>query len=92
MPSAISISFSPEVEAILLAQAKAQGITVESLVRKTVLQVLTSSDTSGSQQQLSGEAIEQALEDLADLIPEFIPPLSADSLSRTQMYSREDDL
>ncbi|MFN7935544.1 MAG: hypothetical protein U0R19_19595 [Bryobacteraceae bacterium] len=65
MPSAISITFSPDEEAVLLAHAKALGITIESLVCNAVLQRITTSD---SQQQLSGEAMEQALEDLADLI------------------------
>lgn len=41
--------------------------------------------------QLSPEEFDKALEEIADMIPEGIPPLSDEALSRESIYTREDE-
>ena len=42
-------------------------------------------------QRLSVEELEKALEEIADLIPDDVPPISDESLSRESIYTREDE-
>ena len=91
MPLTLPIDLTPEEQATLLATASAQGITVEALLRKAIIQILPPAQNSIPQPQLRGEEIERAFEELADLIPESVPPLSNDNLRRENLYSREDD-
>lgn len=39
----------------------------------------------------AAEELDRALEEAADLIPEGVPPLSDDAMSRESIYTREDD-
>ena len=40
---------------------------------------------------LTPEDVDQGLEEAADLIPEGIPPLSDEAMSRESIYTREDE-
>ena len=44
-----------------------------------------------SPKQLTAEEVDKGLEEAAGLIPEGIPPLSDEALSRESIYTREDD-
>jgi len=91
MPT-VPVPLTSEEEAALIAQAKAQGITVDSLVRKAVLQVIASGSGASPQSAfaLSAEEFDKAFDEIADMIPEDAPPLS-DALSRESIYTREDE-
>ena len=92
MPT-VPVPLTSEEEAALVAQAKAQGVSVDSLVRKAILQIISSSSGTSSQPAFpsTAEEFDKALDEIADLIPEDIPPLSDAALSRESIYSREDD-
>ena len=40
---------------------------------------------------LTAEEFDKAFDEIADIVPEDIPPLSDDALSRGIVYTREDD-
>jgi hypothetical protein len=91
MPATIPITVTPEEQATLIARAEAQGVSVDALVRKAVLQIIHPAEATPLHQQLRGEDLERVFEELADLVPDSVPPLSAESLRRENLYSREDD-
>jgi hypothetical protein len=91
MLATIPITVTPEEQATLLARAEAQGVSVDALVRKAVLQIIDPGEGTAAPQQLRGEDLEKAFEELANLVPDSVPPLSAESLRRENLYSREDD-
>lgn len=92
MAATISITVTPEEEATLLARATAEGVTVDALVRRAVLQIIYPADSTPVARQFSGHEIEEAFEELSALVPDSVPPLPAESLRRENIYSREDDL
>lgn len=91
MPATIPVTVTPEEQATLLARAKAQGVSVDALVRKAVLQIIYPAEATPFPRQLRGEELERAFEELADLVPDSVSPLSAESLRRENLYSREDE-
>lgn len=91
MPATIPVTITPEEQETLLARARAQGVSVDALVRKAVLQIIYPGERTPSAQQLRGEDLERAFEELADLVPDSVPALSVESLRRENLYSREDD-
>lgn len=91
MAATIPVKVSLEEQATLLAKAEAQGVSVDALFRKALLQILNSVEAGPGGQQLPGEDLERAFVELADLVPSSAPPLSAESLRRENLYSREDD-
>lgn len=91
MPATIPVTVTPEEQAALLARAKAQGVSIDALVRNAILQIIYPAEAKQSQQQLRAEALAHAFEDLADIVSESVPPISAESLRRENMYSREDE-
>jgi len=91
MPATIPVTVTSEEQATLLARAKAQGVSVDTLVRKAVLQIIYPGEGTPAPQQLRGEDLERAFEEIADLVPDSVSPLSAESLRRENLYSREDD-
>lgn len=91
MQATIPITVTPEEQATLVAQAKVRGMSVDALVRKAVLQIIDPSSAERSEPQLRGEDMERAFEELADLVPSSVPPVSSESLRREYMYSREDE-
>jgi hypothetical protein len=44
-----------------------------------------------SPKQLTAEEVDKRLEEAAGLIPDGIPPLSNEAMSRESIYTREDD-
>ena len=91
MPT-VPVPLTSEEEAALIAQAKAQGVSVDSLVRKAVLQIISSGSTLTPQPAfpLTAEEFDKTFDEIADLIPENVPPLSDAALSRESIYTRED--
>ena len=88
----VLVPLTSEEEAALIAQAKAQGVSVDSLLRKAVLQIISASPETRSQLPVqTAEEFDKAFEEIADMIPEGIPPLSDEALSRESMYTREDE-
>ena len=92
MPT-VPVPLTSEEEAALIAQAKAQGVSVNSLVRKAVLQMISSSSGTSLQAALplTAEEFDKAFDEIADLIPKDAPTLSDAALSRENIYTREDD-
>jgi hypothetical protein len=90
MTVTVPVSLSSDEQAALQLQADAQGVSVDSLLRKAVLTILSAGPASVPVQQLRGADLERAFEELADLIPENVPPIPDDALSREGIYTRED--
>jgi hypothetical protein len=93
MTVTVPIPMTQEEQATLLAHAKARGVSVDSLLRKAVLEVISSSpeEVTTPQQQIRAEELDQAFEEIADMIPDGIPPLPKEALSRESIYTREDE-
>ena len=87
----IPVPLSSEEEAALIAQAKAEGVSVNSLLRRAVLQIISAKVDRRVAPHLSVEEFEKAFEEIADMIPKGTPPLSDEALSRESIYTREDD-
>ena len=92
MTVAIPVPLTPEEKSALLAHARAQGVSVDTLLRRAVLQIILPEPCEPSpKNQVSGEELEQAFEQIADLIPDNVPPIPDEALRRENMYSREDE-
>jgi hypothetical protein len=88
----VTVPLTPEEQSALAAQAKAQGISVDALLRQAVLQIiLGTAEAQPPQRQLSGEELERAFEELAELIPENVPAMPDEALRRENLYTREDE-
>ena len=85
----VPVALTAEEEAALVAQATAQGVSVDSLVRKAVLQIIASTPEVKSQ-ELGGEEWEREFEEWLDSLAD-IPTLSDDAISRETIYTREDE-
>jgi hypothetical protein len=83
------IQLTEEEQSALLAQAKAEGVSVDSLLRKAVLQIITAAPHGLSDQQLSPEDFEKAFEEMAEMIPENVPTMPDEALTRESIYTRE---
>jgi hypothetical protein len=83
----ITLELPPDLEARLLAEANARGLSVDEIV-KGYLYHLRPADP---RRRLSATEIDQAFEQAADLIPEGVPPLSNEAMNRESIYTREDD-
>lgn len=86
----VPVSLTPEEEVAVVAQAKAQGVSVDSLLRKAILQFISAS-ASELRSQMSAEEFDRAFDEIADTIPAGIPPFSDEALSRESIYTREDE-
>ena len=83
----ITLELPPDLEARFVAEAKAKGVPVDEVVRA----YLYHAAPERSPTQLTAEEVDRGLEEAADLIPEGIPPLSDEAMSRESIYTREDD-
>jgi len=90
MAVTIPVPLTTEEQAALLAQAKVQGVSVDSLLRKAVLQIIGATPEV-DHRELSAEELDNAFEEAADLIPAGIPMPSDEALSRESIYTREDE-
>jgi hypothetical protein len=89
MTVTIPAPLTSDEQAALVAKAKAQGVSVNSLLRMAVLNIIA--PAPDSKPPISVEEFDKALEEIADMIPPGIPSLSDESLRRENMYTREDE-
>jgi hypothetical protein len=89
MAVTVPVPLTAEEETALLAQAKAQGVTVDSLLRQAVLRII-SADPPVKQDQFSAEQWEKEFEEWLDSLPS-LPTLSDEAISRESIYTREDE-
>jgi len=88
----IPVPLTSEEEAALIAHAKAEGVSVDLLLRRAVLQIISAKlPNELPAPQLNAEEFEKAFEEMADMIPDSVPPLSDEALSRESLYTREDE-
>ena len=85
----VPIALTAEEEAALVAQAKAQGVSVDSLLRKAVLEIIAAPPHVKSP-ELSAEQWEKEFEEWLDSLAD-IPTLSDEAISRESVYTREDE-
>ena len=83
----ITLKLPPDLEARLLAEANERGLPVDEIV-KGYLYHLRAPEPP---RRLSAREVDQGFEEAADLIPEGVPPLSNEAMSRESIYTREDD-
>jgi len=83
----ITLELPPDLEARFVAEAKAKGVPVSELVKV----YLYHAPAELSPKQLTAEEVDRELEEAADLIPEGIPALPDEAMSRESIYTREDD-
>ena len=83
----ITLELPPELEARFVAEAKVKGVPVADVVKA----YLYHATPQPSPKDLTAEQVDRGLEEAADLIPESIPPLSSEAMSRGSIYRREDD-
>ena len=84
----VKIPLTPEEETKLQAQAKVEGVSVDALLRRAVLQIIAAPETGGG--QLSVEQWEKEFEEWLDGLPP-LPTLSEEAISRENIYTREDE-
>ena len=85
----LTTPFTSEEQASLEAQAKSLGVSVDSLLRDAVLQVISRQQVG--QSPLTVEEFDRVFEEIADMIPDGIPAFSDQALSRESIYMREDE-
>ena len=83
----IMLELPPELEARFVAEATAKGVSVGEIVRA----YLYHAPPARNPKHLSADDVERGFEEAADLIPEGLPPLSDEAMSRESIYTREDD-
>lgn len=86
----LTLPLTPAEESKLLAKARSEGTTPESLIRKAIDPILSSVDDSPvrSPQMTAAEA-DKAFEELLDTLPPM-PSLSDRALSRESIYAEDD--
>jgi len=89
MTVTIPVSLTPEEQAALLAQAKAAGVSVDTLLRRAVLQVIAAPLDSDSE-RLTIDEWEKEFNEWLDSLP-TMPTLSDEAISRDSIYTREDE-
>ena len=89
MTVTIPVSLTPEEQAALLAQAKAAGVSVDTLSRRAVLQVIAAPLDSDSE-RLTIDEWEKEFNEWLDSLP-TMPTLSDEAISRDSIYTREDE-
>jgi len=89
MAVTVTVPLTTGEQAALLTRAKVQGVSLDSLLCKAVLQIIGAS-SEVDHRELSAEELDSAFEEAADLIPAGTPSLSDEALSRETIYTRED--
>ncbi len=82
----VTLKIKPELEAGLLAQAEARGMTLEEYLLSVVEGALVPSTPRAA----TGEERAAAFEEWARSHPPFAPPLSDDAVSRESIYRHRD--
>ncbi len=83
----VTLKLPEEFEARLIAEAEAKGVPVGELVTEYLCRTVP----LNNQRQLAAEEIEREIDEIADLLPADVPPLSNAATSRDSIYTREDD-
>lgn len=83
----VTLELPPDLAARLVGEAKEQGLPVDEIV-KAYLYHLRPTEP---RMRVSAKEVDQGFEEAADLIPEGVPPLSKEAVSRENIYTREDD-
>ena len=83
----VTLRLPEEFEARLIAEAEAKGVPVSDVVAEYLYRTVPISNQS----RLTAEEIEKGFEEIADLVPADLPPLSDAATRRDSMYTREDD-
>jgi hypothetical protein len=83
----ITLELPPDLEARFVAEAKATGVHVSEVVRAYLYDAVPRPKPN----RPSVDDIDRALEEAAAIIPEGVPPLSDEAMSRESIYTREDD-
>ena len=89
MAITVPVNLTAAEEAALAARANAEGVSIESLLREAVLNLIAAGqgeDRAG----LTGDQWETELLQWLDSIPD-VPSLSDEALSRESIYTREDE-
>ena len=83
----ITLELPPELEARLVAEADANGVPVDELIRS----YLHRAPSVNIARRISEQDVNRAFDEAADMIPDGTPPLSDEAMSRESIYTREDD-
>jgi hypothetical protein len=86
----VPVPLTPEEQAALVAQAADRGVSVDSLLHQAILQMIAAVPES-HRRHLSAEELDQAFEEMADLIPTGTRSIPDEALSRESIYTREDE-
>ena len=89
MAVTIPVSLTPEEQASLVAQAKAEGVSVDVLLHRAVLQIIAAAPDV-TPQQLTADQWEKEFNEWLDSLP-AMPTLSDEAISRESIYTREDE-
>jgi hypothetical protein len=90
---AVPVNLTPAEEAALAARARAEGVSVESLLRGAVLHLIVTGEDEApakSHAGLSADQWEAELVKWLDGMPDF-QPLSDEAIGREGIYTREDE-
>jgi hypothetical protein len=83
----ITLELPPDLEARFVGEAKAAGVPVSEVVKAYLYHAVPRRDPNLPM----ADDIDRAFEEAAGIIPEGVPPLSDEAMSRGSIYSREDD-
>ena len=89
MAVTVPVPLTSDEEAALVAQAKAQGVSVDALLRQAVLRIISGSAGADSQ-TFSADQWEREFDAWLDSLPDM-PLLSDEAISRESIYTREDE-
>ena len=91
MTVTVPVPMTTEEQAVLQIEAKAQGVSVDSLLHSAVLQIISRSASVSPPQKLSPAEFEKAWKEIADMIPYNVPDIPDEALSRESICTREDE-
>lgn len=83
----ITLELPPDLEARFMAEAKASGVQVSEVVKAYLYHAIP----GRNQKLLTVDEIDEAFDEAAGFIPEGVPALSEEAMSRESIYTREDD-
>jgi hypothetical protein len=89
---AILLELDPEIESRLIAQATAQGISPEILLKTLVEGLLANSSQPTPLTLLPQERTERFVSWAKSHRKNAAPPLSDEAISRESIYTREDEM
>jgi hypothetical protein len=84
----ITLELPSELEARFAAEARKKGLPISEIVKAHLLNQVAAPVRP---EQMAPEDIDKAFEEIADMIPETIPPIADEMLSREHIYTREDE-